>query len=105
MNTRVSSMPGTNSSTSSSTNSSTSPWTMPGWLMAALILIGTALLGPSLGGLSRPGFVIACGIVNAARLVQSWKDRLPRNNRLFGKAMFGRLAQPANPYDPTLRKP
>jgi len=63
MNTRVSSLPRTSSSTSSSTNSSTSPWTMPGWLMAALTLIGTALLGPSLGGLSRPGFVMACGVV------------------------------------------
>jgi hypothetical protein len=55
MNTRLSSMPGT--------NSSTSQWAMPGWLMAALILIGTAALSLSLGGLARPGFVIGCGIV------------------------------------------
>jgi hypothetical protein len=38
-------------------------WAMPGWLMAALIVIGTGTLGPSLGGLSRPVFVLACGLV------------------------------------------
>jgi hypothetical protein len=31
--------------------------------MAALIMVGTAVLGPSLGGLSRPAFVLACGLV------------------------------------------
>jgi len=41
----------------------TSSWAMPGWLMAALILIGTATTGPALGGLSRPVFVLACGLV------------------------------------------
>jgi hypothetical protein len=51
MNTRVSSMP------------TISLWAIPGWLMAALVLVGGAVLGPSLGGLSRPGFVLACGIV------------------------------------------
>lgn len=51
MSTHVSSMPRTNQ------------WVIPGWLMAALIVIGTAMLGSSLGGLSRPAFVLACGIV------------------------------------------
>jgi O-Antigen ligase len=51
MSIRVSTMPGT------------SPWAMPGWLMAALIQIGAATLGPLLGGLSRPAFVLACGLV------------------------------------------
>jgi hypothetical protein len=51
MSTRVSAMPGTSS------------WAMPGWLMAALVEIGAATLGPALGGLSRPVFVLACGLV------------------------------------------
>jgi len=38
-------------------------WAMPGWLMAALVVIGTGTLGPALGGLSRPVFVLACGLV------------------------------------------
>lgn len=41
----------------------TSPWAIPGWLMAAAIEIGVAGLGPALGGLSRPVFVLACGVV------------------------------------------
>ena len=55
MNTRIAAMAGT--------DSRTSQWAIPGWLMAVLILIGTAALGPSLGSLSRPGFVIGCGVV------------------------------------------
>src|SRR5689334_21655046 len=55
MNTRIAAMAGT--------DSRTSQWAIPGWLMAVLILIGTAALGPSLGSLSRPGFVIDCGVV------------------------------------------
>jgi hypothetical protein len=51
MSTRVSSM------------SRTAPWAMPGWLMAVLIEIGAATVGPALGGLSRPVFVLACGLV------------------------------------------
>jgi len=38
-------------------------WVMPGWLMAALIVVGMGVLGPSLGGVSRPVFVVACGLV------------------------------------------
>ncbi len=38
-------------------------WAVPGWLMAAMIVIGTGALGASLGGLSRPAFVLACGLV------------------------------------------
>lgn len=41
----------------------TDAWAMPGWLMAALVLIGAATAGPLLGGLSRPAFVLACGLV------------------------------------------
>jgi hypothetical protein len=36
---------------------------VPGWLVAALLLVGTYALGHSLGGLSRPAFVLACGFV------------------------------------------
>lgn len=50
-----------------STHVSTLPrsgsWAMPAWLMAALIQVGTATLGPLLGGLSRPVFVLACGLI------------------------------------------
>jgi O-Antigen ligase len=41
----------------------TGSWAMPGWLLATLILIGTAVVGPVLGGLSRPIFVLGCGLV------------------------------------------
>lgn len=36
---------------------------VPGWLVAALLVIGTAAVGASLGGVSRPAFVLACGFV------------------------------------------
>lgn len=36
---------------------------VPGWLVAALLLVATATLGSALGGLSRPVFVLACGAV------------------------------------------
>jgi hypothetical protein len=35
----------------------------PGWLVAALLVVGMATVGASLGGLSRPAFVLACGFV------------------------------------------
>ncbi len=34
---------------------------VPGWLVALSVLTGTALIGGSLGGFSRPVFVLACG--------------------------------------------
>ena len=36
---------------------------VPGWLIAALLVTGMAAVGASLGGLSRPVFVLACGFV------------------------------------------
>jgi hypothetical protein len=36
-------------------------WSVPGWLPAVIVLVVTAAIGPSLGSLSRPAFVIACG--------------------------------------------
>jgi hypothetical protein len=36
-------------------------WSVPGWLPAVILLLVTAAIGPSLGSLSRPAFVIACG--------------------------------------------
>jgi hypothetical protein len=36
-------------------------WSTPGWLPAVAVLAATALIGPSLGTLSRPLFVVACG--------------------------------------------
>ena len=36
-------------------------WSVPGWVPAVIVLIATAAIGPSLGSLSRPVFVIACG--------------------------------------------
>ena len=36
---------------------------VPGWLIAALLIIGMAAVGSALGGLSRPAFVLACGLV------------------------------------------
>ncbi len=38
-------------------------WPLPGWLVAVLMLTGTAAVGASVGGLSRPAFVLACGFV------------------------------------------
>ena len=38
-------------------------WALPGWLPGVLLLICTALLGPELGALSRPLFILGCGIV------------------------------------------
>jgi hypothetical protein len=38
-----------------------SVWDVPGWLVAALFLIVMSAVGASLGGLSRPAFVLACG--------------------------------------------
>jgi hypothetical protein len=34
---------------------------LPGWLPAAVLLIATAVAGPSLGGMSRIAFVLGCG--------------------------------------------
>jgi len=38
-------------------------WALPGWLPGVLLLIGTAVLGPQLGALSRPLFILGCVIV------------------------------------------
>ena len=35
-------------------------WTLPGWAPALLLLVATAILGPHLGSLSRPLFVVGC---------------------------------------------
>lgn len=50
-------------SASVASNLKVSLWPLPGWLVAALMLVGTAAMGASLGGLSRPLFVLACGVV------------------------------------------
>jgi len=36
---------------------------VPGWVFAAVLIIATAVVGSTLGGLSRPAFVLACGLV------------------------------------------
>jgi hypothetical protein len=36
---------------------------VPGWLVATLLVVGMAGVGASVGGLSRPAFVLACGAV------------------------------------------
>lgn len=35
-------------------------WTLPGWAPSVALLIGTALVGPALGGLARPLFILGC---------------------------------------------
>lgn len=50
-------------STSLATTSRVGVWPMPGWLAAVLMLAAVAALGGSLGGLSRPIFVLGCGAV------------------------------------------
>ncbi len=50
-------------STSLASRSRINVWPVPGWLVALLVLIGTAVVGGSLGGLCRPLFVLACGFV------------------------------------------
>ncbi len=36
-------------------------WSVPGWLPAVIVLLVTVAIGASLGSLSRPVFVLACG--------------------------------------------
>jgi hypothetical protein len=36
-------------------------WPVAGWVPAVLLLLGTAAIGPSLGAIVRPAFVIGCG--------------------------------------------
>jgi hypothetical protein len=78
MTTRVASTPGI------------SAWRVPGWLVAVLILSGTLLAGSSLGGLSRPAFVVACGFVGWYAWRQGAAQHLQAALVLFCVAPFVR---------------
>jgi hypothetical protein len=64
--------------------------TVPGWLVAALLVIGMAVAGASLGGLSRPVFVLACGFVGWFAWRQSPATHLQAALILFTFAPFVR---------------
>ena len=63
---------------------------VPGWLVAALLIIGIAAAGASLGGLSRPVFVLASGIVGWFAWRQSPATHLQAALILFTFAPFVR---------------
>ena len=63
---------------------------VPGWLLAALLVIGMAVFGGSLGGLSRPVFVLACGFVGWFAWRQSPATHLQAALILFTFAPFVR---------------
>ncbi|MCC6890954.1 MAG: O-antigen ligase family protein [Hyphomicrobiales bacterium] len=75
---------------------------VPGWLPAALVLLATALIGPSLGGLSRPLFVAACGAVGWYAWRCSAAAHLQAAIILFSFApMVRRMVDAAIGFDPT----
>ncbi len=63
---------------------------VPGWLVAALLVIGMAVVGGSLGGLPRPAFVLACGFVGWFAWRQSPATHLQAALILFTFAPFVR---------------
>lgn len=38
-------------------------WPLPGWVLALVLLAGTAAVGPVVGSLSKPIFVVGCGAI------------------------------------------
>jgi hypothetical protein len=64
--------------------------TIPGWLLAALLIVGMAAAGSSLGGLSRPAFVLACGFVGWFSWRQGPATHLQAALILFTFAPFAR---------------
>ncbi|MGJ4942084.1 O-antigen ligase family protein [Bradyrhizobium sp. HKCCYLS1011] len=77
-------------STSLAASSAARPWQFPGWGVAVLVLLGTAVLGGSLGGLARLGFVIACGGVGWYAWRQGPAAHLQAALMLFAFAPFVR---------------
>jgi hypothetical protein len=63
---------------------------VPGWLLAVVVLVGTATIGPSLGGLSRPAFVLACGFAGGCAWRQGPAAHLKAVLLLFVFAPFVR---------------
>jgi hypothetical protein len=63
---------------------------VPGWLVAVLLVVGVAAVGASLGGLSRPAFVLACGFVGWFAWRQSPAMHLQAALILFTFAPFVR---------------
>ena len=64
--------------------------TVPGWLLAAGLLIVTLLIGPALGALSRPLFVAGCGAVGYYAWRQSAASHLQTALVLFCFVSFVR---------------
>ncbi|CCE11266.1 conserved membrane hypothetical protein [Bradyrhizobium sp. STM 3843] len=77
-------------STSLAASSAARPWQLPGWGVAVLVLLGTAVLGGSLGSLARLGFVIACGGVGWYAWRQGPAAHLQAALMLFAFAPFVR---------------
>ncbi|MFE1602322.1 O-antigen ligase domain-containing protein [Methylobacterium sp. ID0610] len=61
---------------------------LPGWLAAALLLAGTALAGPLLGGASRPLFILGCAAVGGYAWRRSAAEHLQAALLLFAFAPF-----------------
>jgi len=61
--------------------------TVPGWLLAAGLLIVTLLIGPALGALSRPLFVVGCGAVGYYAWRQSAASHLQTALVLFWRSL------------------
>ncbi len=75
---------------------------VPAWLPAALLVAGTAVLGPALGGAARPLFVVACGGVGYFAWRQGAAAHLQAALVLFCFASFDRrLVDLSAGFDPS----
>lgn len=61
---------------------------LPGWLAAALLLAGTALAGPILGGATRPAFIVGCAVVGWYAWKRSAASHLQAILLIFSFAPF-----------------
>jgi hypothetical protein len=65
-------------------------WPVPGWMLAFVLLAGTAVVGGALGELSRPLFVLGCGAVGWYAWQHSPGAHLQAMLALFAFAPFVR---------------
>ena len=65
-------------------------WPLPGWLVAAALIVGTALLGGALGSLARPLFVLGCAALGWYAWQQGAAAHLQAMLVLFAFAPFVR---------------
>ncbi|WP_445489837.1 O-antigen ligase family protein [Rhodopseudomonas sp. RCAM05734] len=65
-------------------------WPLPGWLAAAALIVGTAVLGGALGGLAKPLFVLGCAALGWYAWQQGAASHLQSMLVLFAFAPFVR---------------